>query len=136
MAVREPSELVSFDGDAAVDALREHAEGTLYSVVEYDTAAYRPLLVDDATITLYGGEEAMHAHFERIHSHVNLDFTEIELFVEDLFPVADRVEAITTRLDYLTVVRIYGDREGLFVAVEPGEPTAPLVDAVRDLIEE
>lgn len=135
MPLTNPSKIASFDGDAAVEVVRERIDGTLFTVVEYDTADYRVLYVDDATMVFYADEDEMDAHFGRIHSHVNLDFTEIDLFVEDLFPVADGVVSQTTRFDYLKVVRVYGDREGLFVALEPDEPVEPLVDAVRSVIE-
>lgn len=134
MAIQNPSKIVSFDGDAAVDAARETVSGTLFSIVEYDTTEFQPLYVEDVTLSFYGGEAEMEAHFGQIHGHVNLDFTEIELFVEDLFPIADGVQAITTRMDYMKVIRLYGDREGLFVAVETDEPVTPLVDALLSIV--
>lgn len=136
MPITNASTVVGFDADAAVERIRERIDGTLYSAVEYDTATYQPLYVDDATMAFYEDEAAMDDHFGLIHSHVNLDFTEIGLFTDELFPVADEVTAITTRMDYLKLVRVYGDREGLFLAVEPGEPVEPPVTAVRETLAE
>lgn len=135
MPLTNPSTIVSFDGDAAVDAIRERVDGTVFSVVEYDLSDYRALFVDDATMAFYEDEAEMDAHFGLIHSHVNLDFAEIDLVVDELFPIANEVVSIATRLDYLQVVRVYGDHEGIFVAMEPDEPTDPAIDAIRAVIE-
>lgn len=73
-------------------------------------------------------------HFDQIHSYVHLDFAEMELFVDELLPVADRVDYIATGMDVLTFVRIYVEREGLFVAVDPDEQIETIVDAVKESV--
>lgn len=131
MPVENRSEVVSFDADAALADARDAVDGTLFAFVEYDDDEFNPLYVDDATLTFYDDEHHMLAHFEEIHSYVHVDFMEMEMFVDDLFPVADRVRYITTAMDYMTLVRVYADREGVFVALAADEPVQPLVAAVE-----
>lgn len=134
MPVSDPSGVIDGDADAALAAAREAAEGPLYSFVEYDDEEFNVLYVDDATREFYDDEEQMLEHFERIHSYVHVDFTERELFTEELFPIAERVDYITTAMDFLKIVRVYHGRQGLFLAVEPDEPVAPLVAAIGNAL--
>lgn len=134
MAVRNSSSVVSFDADAALEAAREAVEGPLYSFVEFDREAYNAMYVAEETLGFDPDRERMDDHFARIHSHARLDFTEIELFTEELFPIADGVEYIVTAMDYLTLVRIYAGREGVFIALGPDEPVEPVVAAVEEIV--
>lgn len=134
MPVTNPSKHSSFDADAACSAARRTVSGPLYSFCEYDSEAFRPLYVDDRTVAMYDGQAEMAEHFEDIHNHVHMDFMQIELFRNTLFPPAERVSYITTAMDFLKIVRMYVDDEGLFIAVAPEEPVEPLVEAVEDAI--
>lgn len=135
MPVSNPSSVVSFDGDAVRAVLEERVESALRSLVEYDQDAFNPLYVDDVTLSFYDDEAAMTAHFERIYSYIHLDFTELDLFTDELFPVSERVRYLSTGFDVFTFVRVYIDREGLFMALDPDEPVEPLVRAVEDAID-
>lgn len=132
MPVRNRSEIASFDADAAFDAVQDTVSGTLYTFCEYDTEEFRPLYVDDRTLELYADHEEMAEHFERIHTNVHMDFTQMQVLKRTLFPDADRVEYIVTAMDFMKVLRIYVGNEGLFVAIDPEEPVVPVVDAVKD----
>lgn len=132
MPVTNRSTLVDVDGDAALEAARRTVEGTLYSFCEYDAESFRPLYVDERTIAMYDDREAMIDHFDRIHANVHMDFMQVELFRNTLFPVAERVEYITTKMDFLKIVRFYVGDQGLFLAVEPDEPVEPLAEAIED----
>ncbi|MFC7045621.1 hypothetical protein ACFQH6_09580 [Halobacteriaceae archaeon GCM10025711] len=134
MALTNPSTVVSFDADGAREAALDAVEGTLYSVVEYDARAFNPLYVSDATLETYGDREQMLAHFEEIHSYVHVDFMEHRLFTDNLFPVADHVEYITTAMDFMQLVRVYVGNEGLFLALDPDESVQPVVAAIRGAI--
>lgn len=135
MPVSNPSSVVSFDGDAVRAVLEEGVEGALRSLVEYNHDEFNPLYVDDVTLSFYEDEAAMTAHFERIHSYIHLDFTELDLFTDELFPVSERVRYLSTGFDVFTLVRVYIDREGLFMALDPDEPVEPLVRAVEDAVD-
>lgn len=135
MPVTSESNVVRFDADAACAAAREAVSGTLRSAVEFNSEAFNPLYVDDLTLAFYEDETEMMAHFERIHSYVNLDLAEVDLFTGELFPIAERVEYITTALDFFKMVRVYYDGEGLFLALDRDEPVTPVVKAISEALE-
>lgn len=134
MPVQNASEVVEFDADAACEAVQATVSGTLRSFVEFDGESFNPLYVDDATMSFYDDEDHMRAHFSQLHSYVYLDLTEMDLFTEELFPVAERVAYITTALDFFKLVRIYRDGDGVFVALDHDEPVQPVVEAVENAI--
>lgn len=123
------------DGEAAFEAVRDRVEGDVFTCVRYDAESFDVVHVAEATENLYEDREAMYAHFEEIHSYLHLDVNEMELFTEQLFPVANDVCYIATGLDAFTLVRVYAGEEGLFLSVEPDEPVEPLVAAVRETVE-
>lgn len=128
------SELAAFDADSVREAVRETVSGPLYSFCEYDTESFRPLYLDDRTVSMYDSREAMLEHFELIHTHVHMDFMQSNLFRETLFPDAERVEYITTAMDFLKILRVYVGDNGLFIAIDPDEPVVPIVDAIKDVL--
>ncbi|MFB6354516.1 MAG: hypothetical protein ABEJ92_10575 [Halobacteriales archaeon] len=132
MPVTNPSAVVEFDADAALEAAHETASGTLRSFVEFDGDTFNPMYVDDSTLAFYDDEDEMLDHFAQLHSYVYLDLAEIDLFTEELFPVAERVEYITTAMDFFKMVRIYRGDEGLFLALDHDEPVEPLVAAIDE----
>jgi hypothetical protein len=134
MAIRNASTIVGFDAETGLAAIRESAEGTPFTVVEFDADRYNPLFVSEEGRALYRDEEQMTAHFDAIHSFASIDFNEIDLFTEELFPIAEDVHYIATGLDYLTLLRIYFDRSGLFIALDPDQPVDPVVEAVEDAV--
>lgn len=134
MPVENASEVVEFDADAACEAVQSTVSGTLRSFVEFDREAFNPIYVDDDTMSFYDDEDHMESHFDQLHSYVYLDLTEMDLFTDELFPVAQRVEYITTALDAFKLVRIYRGGEGVFVALDHDEPVEPVIGAVESAI--
>ena len=134
MPVRNPSELVDFDADAAREAVESTVSGTLRSFVEFDSETFNPLYVDDSTLAFYDDEDHMRAHFAKLHSYLYLDLAEADLFTGELFPIAEEVQYITTALDLFKLVRIYHGEQGVFVALDHDEPVEPVVGAVREVI--
>lgn len=133
VAVRNETELVDVDGNVLADRLGETVAGTLYSLVEYDESGLNIVYADPATMEFYRSRDHLVEHFEQVHSHAHVDFEQMELFTDALFPVADRVEYMTTAMDFMKLVRVYNDRNGLFVAIEPDEPVQPVIDAIQGL---
>lgn len=125
------AEIANIDGDRLLRRLRDRVEGTLFGVAEYDTERLNLLYVDDAARETYPSEEVMTDHFETVHSYVHVDFAEIELFTDELFPAAEEVEYVVTGMDFLTILRVYRDGVGIFLSISPDEPVLPLVEAVR-----
>lgn len=134
MPATNRSELADFDADRVRQAVQGTVSGPLYSFCEYDTEAFRPLYIDDRTIAMYDSGDEMLEHFERIHTHVHMDFMQIELFRNTLFPNADRVEYIATAMDALKLLRVYVGDDGLLLALDPDEPVEPIVDAIRETV--
>ena len=130
MSVSNPSEIAAIDAEAVREAIEEVIDGPLRSLVEYDSEEFNPLYIDDTSLAFYEDEAEMLEHFERIHAYVNLDFTEIELFTEELLPITERLDYIATRLDAFTIIRVYLGEVGLFVAVDAGEPVEAIVGAI------
>lgn len=134
MPATNRSRLSSFDADGVRQAVQNTVTGPLYAFCEYDTESFRPLYIDDRTIGMYDSKDAMLEHFDRIHTNVHMDFMQIELFRNTLFPNADRVEYIATAMDFLKILRVYVGDDGLFIATDPDEPIEPIVDAIKDTV--
>ncbi|WP_436344629.1 hypothetical protein [Natronorubrum sp. FCH18a] len=134
MPATNHSALSGFDADSVRRAVQNTVSGPLYSFCEYNTESFRPLYIDDRTIAMYDDSDEMLAHFERIHTHVHMDFMQIELFRNTLFPDAERVEYIATAMDVLKLLRVYVGEDGLFLALESDEPVEPIVDVIRETV--
>lgn len=135
MSVTNAREIVEFDVESALATARERVEGELYAAVEYDSEGFNVLYASDTTVEGYEDEAAMREHFQQIHDYVNVDFTEIELFTGALFPEADRVDYLTTTMDYLKLVRVYRGRQGVLLGLDPDEPVEPLVRPFLDAMD-
>ncbi len=131
MSISNTPEIVSFEADEVEAAVHEAAGDSVRSIVEYDREAFNALYVDEVTMSFYPDQQTMNEHFAEIHSYVNIDFTEIELFTEELFPISDRVRYLSTAFDTFTLVRIYFGDEGMFIALDPRQPVEPVVEAVE-----
>ena len=127
-----PGEVVDFDAEAACEAVMDVVEGELRTFVEFDAERFNPVYVDDVTLAFYEDEAHMYEHFGRIHDYVNVDLAEIDLFVGELLPVADRVEYLVTAMDAFTLLRYYVGRQGILLGLDPDEPVEPVVEALRD----
>ncbi len=127
--------VTSFDADAVVDAARAAVDDGLLTCVEYDADGFETLYVADEVEAMYPSEERMQEHFEHLHGYVHLDFTEVQLFQDELLPYAGDVHFLVTGFEALTAVRVLSGREGLFLSVTPDASTDALVDAVRGALE-
>lgn len=133
MSASNSSGITSLDAEAMRDAVQDAVDGTLRSFVEFDADDFEVVYVDDVTRSFYDGEDHMYEHFEEIHSYVHIDFTEVDFFTEELFPVSDHVRYLTTSFDVFTLVRVYFDEEGVFLALDRDEPVEPVVEAIEDV---
>lgn len=76
----------------------------------------------------------MDAHFTEVHSHVDVDFAEAEL-LEELMRAAGDLRAFVTYMVYVAVVRVLtGEREGLFLTLDPDGPATRTVQAVERVV--
>ncbi|WP_348613159.1 hypothetical protein [Halobaculum rarum] len=129
--------VVSFDVDAATAAIRDALDdgSDLHVVAAFTPDTYEIVYCDEFTRSLYADAEEMTEHFDRVHQYAGIDFSEIGLFVDELFPVAGGVESIATGMEHLTVVRVYSGREGLLLTLDPDANVTTAVEAVRDAID-
>ena len=125
----QASTLVSFDADAAVEAVRAAIAGDLQVAVEFTPDDHRTLYADDDVVDLYEGEGSMDDHFEDVHSYVHVDLTERQLF-EDVVG-GGSVRAMVTYMDHAALVRVLAEREGLFVTVRPDADVTAAVEAAE-----
>lgn len=128
------SEIVDFDAEAALAAVKAEAGDQLYTFVEFDADSFNTLYVSEAAKAFYEDAEQMDAHFAEIHSYVHLDLVEQDLFTNELFPIAERVRYVSTTMDYLSIARIYVDDEGIFFAVEDDALVPELVTTIEDSV--
>lgn len=135
MPISNPDDVVDFDAEAACRAVLRTVQGELRTFVEFDAERFNPIYVDDVTLSYYDDEDHMYEHFGRIHDYVNVDLAEIDLFVGELLPIADRVEYLVTAMDAFKLVRYYVDGQGIFLAVDADEPVEPVVEAISEAIE-
>ena len=133
-AVRNRSEVVSFDADAVLDAARMAIEGPIYAFVEYNPEEFNMLYVDEFTVSLYRDRKQMRDHFETIHSYVHVDFTERDLFQDDLFSGLGRVRTFVTQMEQMTLVRYMRGDEGLFFSLPPEASVMDVVDAIDEAL--
>ena len=127
---------VSFDpvvDEELVETVKAAADGPVFVVVEFTPDEFSVTYASSATRDMYEDEDAMYDYFESVHEYVNLDLTEIDLFTENLFPVADDVRYITTALDIGKMIRVYlDDRRGVFVGLPTEAEVEPVVEALFD----
>jgi len=130
-------EVVSIDVDAATAAIRDTLDdgSDLHVVAAFTPDTYEIAYCDEFTRSFYADDEEMAGHFDRIHRYAGIDFSEIGLFVDELFPVAGGVEYVATGMDRLTVVRVYTGSEGLLLTLDPDVDVTAPVEAVRDAID-
>lgn len=112
-------------------AVQDTIDGSLRSFVEFDPDDFTVHHVDDLTRSFY--DDHMMDHFSEIHSYVHIDFTEVDFFTEELFPVTDHVRYLATSFDVFTLVRVYFDDEGMFMALDRDEPVEPVIEAIEDV---
>lgn len=130
------SGLTSLDIEAMRDAAEDTVDGTLRSFVEFTDEEFELVYVDEVTRSFYDDDAHMMEHFEEIHSYVHIDFTETDFFTDRLFPVASDVRYHATSLDVFALVRVYFGDEGVFVALDHGEPIEPVVAALERVHDE
>ena len=133
MVVTGSSDVVDFDAESAVSAVRDALDDDLLLAVEYDRAAFNVLYASDGVASRYGDLNAMREQFARIHSYVYLDFVVRTLF-EDLLDDTGGVKAFSTHMENYVAVRVLADEEGLFLTLAPDANPTVAVEAVRETV--
>ncbi|WP_435174572.1 hypothetical protein [Halorussus sp. AFM4] len=133
-AVSNPPGLTDFDASAALSAVRGVAGDDLRAFVEYDDETYNALFIAERIVDAFGGQAAIDEFAEKLHFNYKLDFTERDMY-EDLYAPLGDVGAFAVFLDRETIIRYVGEREGIYVSVDPGANATPVVEALTDAVE-
>lgn len=133
MEIREPSTLVDFDAEAALEAGREVAGDALLSCVEYTRNEYNPIYASERVMAKYRDRKHAKEHFSEVMDYCFIDFADSQVFERQL-PAAGRVEYFLTRMDHGVVVRLLTESEGLFVFLTPDAPVEETVEAMRTVM--
>lgn len=136
MPVSNPESIHPVDAATLRETVSGVLEGTLRSLVEFDDDGFNVLYADDVTLGFYESIEHMGEHFGHIHGFVNLDYSEMELFTEELFPASESVRYLSTGLDLFTILRVYPGDCAYFAALDPDEPVLPVVRAIERVVRE
>lgn len=131
MPVSNPPQATSLDVEAMRTAVEDAIDGNLRSFVEFTDDDFTAVYVDDVTLSFYDDEAHMLDHFGEIHSYVHIDFTEADFFTEELFPATDHIRYRTAGFDLFTLLRVYFGDEGVFLALDRGEPVEPVIEAIE-----
>lgn len=135
MPLTGPSELVSFDGVAALESTRDAVGDGLLSFVEFTSSDHTPLFVADSVVELYRDEAHLMDHYDRVLAHLNMDFMGRDAYEKTLLPNAGRVRAIVTRMEALILLRILAGDEGLYIALTPDANVQAVIDAVEPVMD-
>lgn len=133
-AVRNEANLTDFDVSTALSAVEDIAGDDLRAFVEYDDEAYNPLYIAARVVREFGGEASLDEFAGKLHYNYKLDFTEREMY-EDLYEPLGEVAAFAVYLDDETLIRYVGEREGIYVSVEPDVSANRIVDALTETAE-
>lgn len=136
MALTGDQELVDFDADAAIERARETCGDGVQSVMEFTHDSYNILYVADAVVEMYRDEDHLREHYGRVLPHLHIDFMERDTYENTLLPNAGRVSSLVTHMDELTLLRVFGEGGGLYIALDPECSTDDVIDAVRPVVGE
>ena len=133
MVLSGSSDVVDFDAESAVSAVRDALGDDLLLAVEYDRTNFNVLYAADSIVSRYDDLDAMREQFARIHAYVYLDFVVRTLF-EDLFDDTGGVRAFSTHMGNYVAVRVLADEDGLFLTLAPDANPTVAVEAVRGTV--
>jgi hypothetical protein len=133
MAVTRGQEVVSFDADSAVEAVRAETDATLFLAAEYNLEDRNSLHIHDDFAAQFDSVDEREAHLDRVYRYLNLDLVETDVYA-DLFDQS-RVRSFVAYTEDLVVVRVLtADQEGLCLLLSPGAPVTAVVEAVESTL--
>jgi hypothetical protein len=130
----EDAPIVDYDSERALAEARELAGVDAVLVcAEYDTEDFRLLHVDERVEAKYDSFEDLVEAGELFHRYGQVDFFEGDT-VSGFYEPLEETRAFVTYTDFAILCRILGDREALYLSVEPGTAVTPLVDAMTEIV--
>lgn len=136
MAIREETELVTFDATTALEAGRDVAGDMLLTCIEYTEDGWHSLYVADQVFAMYEDREHMMAHFQQIYEEQHVDVGERDLMEQELSDMGP-VQYFVTYMDMAVFARVvtqteHHDIEGVWITYAPGGPIFESLEAIKD----
>lgn len=134
MAITGEPKLVEFDAAAALERARDVCGDGVQSFMEFTQNEYNIVYVHEDIVSMYRDEEHLREHYGRVLDHLHMDFMERDTYENTLLPNAGRVTSLITRMDELTLLRVFDDRAGLYIALDPGCSAESVIEAIEPLL--
>jgi len=119
MAITGEPELVAFDVETSLERTRDVCGEGLQSLMEFTRDEYNVVYVADDIVDMYRDEEHLREHYSRVLDHLHMDFMERATYENTLLPNAGRVTSLVTHMEGLTLLRVFDDTGGLYIALDP-----------------
>lgn len=127
-------ELVDFDADAALERARDACGSGVQSFMEFTHNEYNIVYVHDDILEMYRDEAHLRDHYGRVVDHLHMDFMERDTIESTLLPNAGRVTSLVTHTEELTLLRIFDDEAGVYLALDPDCSAEAVIEAIEPLI--
>jgi hypothetical protein len=130
----EETSIVEYDSERALAASRSVVgEEAVLVCAEYTPEDFRLLHVDERIEAEYDSYAEVIEAGELFHRYGQVDFFEGDT-VSGLYEPTDETRAFVTYTDFAILVRVLGDREGLYLSVEAGTEVTPLVERTSEIV--
>lgn len=123
-----------FDVEEALTRAREASESGVQSFTEFTHNEYNIVYVSDEILAMYRDEEHLRDHYGRVVDHLHMDFMERDTIESTLLPNAGRVTSLVTHTEELTLLRIFDDEAGVYIALDPDCSAEAVIEAIEPLI--
>lgn len=134
MTITGESKLVDLDADAALERARDVCGDGVQSLMEFTHDEYNIVYVHEDIVSMYRDEEHLREHYGRVLDHLHMDFMERDTYENTLLPNAGRVTSLVTRMDELTLLRVFDEQAGLYIALDPGCSAEAVIEVIEPLL--
>lgn len=134
MALTGEPELVSFDTAEALERARDLCGDGVQSLMEFTKDEYNIVYVHEDIVEMYRDEAHLRDHYGRVLDHLHMDFMERDTYENSLLPNAGSVTSLVTHMEELTLLRVFEDEGGLYVALDPGCSAEAVIEEIEPLL--
>lgn len=134
MAITGDPELADFDVEEALERIRTVCGEGVLSLMEFTHHEYNIVYVHEDVVGMYQDEAHLEDHYSRILDHLHMDFMERDTYENTLLPNAGSVTSIITHMEELTLLRIFDETTGLYIALDPECSAEAAIEEIEPLI--
>lgn len=134
MALTGEPELVSFDAAEALERARDVCGDGVQSLMEFTTDQYNIVYVHGDIVEMYRDEAHLQDHYRRVLEHLHMDFLERDTYENTLLPNAGAVTSLVTHMEELTLLRVFDEDGGLYIALDPDCSAEAVVEEIEPLL--